>query len=146
MTNIANFCFDNRGFSLLYQHALKMINSGKIDSHCKVLDLTGTKIRTISDTQYLRKILELFNPIRVCLGSMGMSDCKSFMALLDNNVWWRTQKIDISENAIAIQEIQRLVVVLKKHCLEERKSFFLAVGDKHPSLLVGSCGQYGGCR
>ena len=145
MKTVINLTFDRRGFAQLYKHAEKLVDSGEVDNHCKALDLTGTKVRTQSDVGYLRRILQKFNPITARLGDMELTDCKSIVGLFES-IWWRNQKLDISGNNIPRKEIQQLINILEKHCKDERKTYFLAVGEEHENLLRGSCEPYGHCH
>ncbi len=144
MKTVVNLTWDRRGFPQLYKHAQMLVDSGAVDTHAKALDLTGTQVRTQSDVGYLRQILQTFNPSTARLCDMGLTDCKPLQGLF-GTTWWRNRKLDMSGNSIPKKELRRLITILEKHCTDERKTYFLAVGGDRAELLRGSCDPNGYC-
>ena len=144
MKTVVNLTWDRRGFPQLYKHAETLVDSGQVDPHAKALDLTGTQVRTQSDVGYLRQILQTFNPSTARLCDMGLTDCKPLQGLF-GVTWWRNRKLDLSGNSIPQKEFRRLIGILEKHCTDERKTYFLAVGGDHAELLRGDCDPNGYC-
>ena len=106
---VANFAFDQRGWSELYKHVEKQVATQKLDKDLSELNLTVSKVKCWSDLNYFYKIMNLFTNVRTLLLKNMWLEKLDFIGQLLCTKWLNLKVLDISDKQISKDEVSKLI-------------------------------------
>jgi len=121
---VATLSSDQRGMAALYKHVVHLIRTRRLDSDVYEVNLTGTRVKSFSDLQALKRIVRQFHdPICVRLNQIGLREVGWLVQLLCT--WTKNRKLDLSGNDISLEDMKKLVRALESR----KKGYWLAIGS-----------------
>jgi hypothetical protein len=144
------FTFDQRGWSSLYKHIEKQLDTKRLDIELCELHFSGTRVKTRSDSIYLAKITTMFAGIKtVGLKDMGLENLDAIGQLLCTK-FLRTKLLDVSGNNLSKDQLKKFIDALEGRSItKEVPPIWLAIGEISELFTknFACCNPhtYGGC-